>query len=423
MYISRRIGLRLTLVVTFVIALSCNGKLSLNHTPVEEAPPAGTAPPRFRATSDFQENLGLENEESHGQTRDFSFRGTNKTHALVTGGAGYIGSHCVAELLSQGYVVTILDNLSRGSEVTIKSLKSFAPPSTLRVVIGDLGRPQDLQLAFQNSNLAVDIVFHFAAVAHVEESVNFPLQYYLNNTANTLNLLSVMEKHGVQKLVYSSTCAVYGNPTSLPITEETPLAPVNPYGKSKMFAEGIINDYAKTHPTFDAAILRYFNVIGSDPKGRIGEVPRAELRRYSRISNACFDSATGESDGFTVFGTKYPTRDGTCIRDFIHVIDLVNAHIFVAAQSKWANPPVVYNVGTGTGVSVLEFIHACRVATAKEINIRFQDTQRQGDNIEIYANVQKIQQELQWTAKYTNLSESLSHAWAFRQQFSSYDRH
>lgn len=346
-----------------------------------------------------------------GASNEFKFEHAHKIHALVTGGAGFIGSHCVVELLRKGYVVTILDNLSRGSLFTIKQIKTIAPMGTLRVVIGDLGDTDDVEFAFMGSNRAVDVVFHFAAVAHVGESVVYPLKYYLNITANTLNLLRVMDAAGVEKLVYSSTCATYGNAENLPITEITPVRPISPYGKSKLFAEEAIKDYAKSNPRFQSVILRYFNVVGSDPRGRIGEITRSELRQYSRISTACFDAALGKTDGLSVLGTTYPTRDGTAIRDFIHVNDLVDAHIAVAFKQKWDNPPSLYNVGTGTGVSIREFVEACKMATKKDISVNYQEEARPGDNAEVYASVDKIQRDLTWSAKYTNLTESLSHAW------------
>jgi len=340
---------------------------------------------------------------------------TTKAHAVVTGGAGFIGSHCVAELLRHGYFVTVIDNLSRGSTAAITALQGLGGTGRLRIAICDLGRIDDVRRAFRNSQLSIDVVFHFAAVAHVSESVDYPLKYYLNNTANTYNLLRVMDELDVRNLVYSSTCATYGNVERLPITETTPTRPINPYGKSKLFAEEAIRDYASSNTRFQAVILRYFNVVGSDPEGRLGEIPRPELQSNKRVSFACFDAAMG-IEPFKVLGTKYPTRDGTAIRDFVHVSDLVNAHIAMMDKKKWANPPSLYNIGTGVGVSMREFVDACQIATGKTVQVLYQETPRPGDNAAVFANVDKIRNDLDWVAQFTNLSESLAHAWRFQQK-------
>jgi UDP-arabinose 4-epimerase len=346
--------------------------------------------------------------------RKFTFKSRGRGHALVTGGAGYIGSHCALKLLELGYAVTVIDNLSRGNSGAVRAVRRFAPEGMFRAVFGDLGRVEDIEAAIGNANEEVDVVFHFAAIAYVGESMADPLKYYRNVTTNTVNLLDVMAARGVTNLVYSSTCATYGNAKELPITEKTPTVPINPYGKSKLYAENAIRDYAKANPDFKATILRYFNVFGSDPEMRVGELPRAELRAHGRISGACFDAAMKNIDKLTVMGTKHPTRDGTTIRDFVHVVDLVDAHIAIAQKQKLANPPSLYNVGTGKGVSMLEFVEACKKVTAKDIEIEYREEPRPGDYAEVYANVDKIRNELGWEAKYTNLEESLSHAWKFR---------
>ena len=239
-----------------------------------------------------------------------------------------------------------------------------------------------------------------------------PNRYYHNITSNTVIVLETMQKFGVKRLVYSSTCATYGNPDVLPITEKTPTVPINPYGKAKLYAETAIRDYAASDPSFQAAILRYFNVFGSDPEGRLGEFPRPELRHHGRISGACFDAALGLIPELVVMGTDFPTRDGTCVRDFIHVTDLVDAHLAVVGHV--ANPPVLYNVGTGKGVSVREFVEGCKRVTGAPIKVREQRESRPGDYAEVYADVTKIREELGWTARYTDLEESMGHAWAWR---------
>ena len=349
--------------------------------------------------------------------KHFMFDRKYTTHAFVTGGAGFIGSHCILSLLERGYAVTTLDNFSRGNVGAIVALRKLAPHGSFQAIYGDLGRIEDIEQALESANLQVDVVFHFAAIAYVGESMVDPLRYYSNVTTNTVNLLRAMDTVRVTKLIYSSTCATYGNVDDLPITELTPTNPINPYGKSKLYAENAIRDYASSNPKFQSAILRYFNVFGSDPEGRIGELPRLELRKHGRISGACFDAALGATDELIIMGTKYPTRDGTTIRDFVHVVDLVDAHIAVLEKSKCENPPTLYNVGTGRGVSMREFTHACKTVTGQNIIVSYRDEPRLGDYAEVYANVDKIQREIGWLAKYTNLSESLSHAWMFQKQF------
>ncbi len=349
----------------------------------------------------------------------FNFASDSTAHALVTGGAGFIGSHCVLALLQHGYAVTTIDNLSRGNVGAIRALKFNARKGSFRVVHGDLGRIQDVEAAFRNTNMPVDVVFHFAAIAYVGESMADPLKYYSNITSNTVNLLRVMHSLGVKILIYSSTCAVYGNVDSLPITESTPTKPINPYGRSKLYAENAIKDYASSNPNFKAAILRYFNVFGSDPEGLIGELPRAELREHGRISGACFDAALKNIDKLTVMGTQFPTRDGTTVRDFVHVVDLVDAHITVMEANRLENPPVLYNVGTGNGISMREFVESCKNVTGVDVDVYYRAEPRPGDYAKVYANVDKIRRELGWVAKYTDLSESLMHAWVFRKKLKS----
>ena len=309
--------------------------------------------------------------------------------------------HATLRLLEDGYAVTIVDNYSRGNRGAIEALRKLAPKNKLRVVDGDLGVQRDLERAFGKHK--VDAVIHFAAIAYVGESVAQPLAYYRNVTVNTIGLLEAMRRHDVRKLVYSSTCATYGNPDELPITEKTPTVPINPYGKSKLYAEDAIRDYAVANKDFDAAILRYFNVFGSDPRGRLGEFPRPELRAMGRISGACFDAALGNIPELVVMGTDFPTRDGTCIRDYVHAADLVDAHLAVLGHV--ANPPVLYNVGTGKGVTVREFVDACKRVTGVDVTVREQRESRPGDYAEVYADVSKIREELGWEARYVDGGE------------------
>ena len=341
-----------------------------------------------------------------------------KSHVLVTGGAGFIGSHGTLKLIEEGHVVTIIDNLSRGNEGALRLKREISRQGkskrSLRVIHGDLGDVNVLNAAFDTSP-KLDKVIHFAAVAYVGESMADPNKYYKNVTSNTATLLQAMDRFNVNELIYSSTCATYGNPEVLPITEKTPTVPINPYGKSKLFAEEAIRDYAFANPEFRAVILRYFNVFGSDPKGRLGEYPRPELRKHGRISGACFDAALGNIEHLLVMGTNHATRDGTCVRDFIHVTDLIDAHV-LAMEKGTTNPPSLYNIGTGRGVSVKEFVEACKKVTKMPIKIVEQKEARPGDYAEVYANVDKIEKELGWKARYLDIEESLGHAWKWRKK-------
>ncbi|KAJ7552960.1 hypothetical protein O6H91_06G078500 [Diphasiastrum complanatum] len=341
----------------------------------------------------------------------FSKREEGVMHVLVTGGAGFIGSHAVLRLLTDGHRVTIVDNLSRGNIGAVQVLQQlYSGPGRLQFVYADLGDSKAVHDLFAKN--AIDAVMHFAAVAYVGESMAEPLRYYHNITSNTLTLLKAMVYHQVKTLIYSSTCATYGEPERMPITEDTPQVPINPYGKSKKMAEDMIRDYVRTSD-MAAMILRYFNVIGSDPEGRLGEAPRPELRPHGRISGACFDAAMGAIPGLQVKGSDYDTKDGTCIRDYIHVTDLVDAHM-KALEHAVPGKVGIYNVGTGRGVSVKEFVEACKIATGVNINVRYLD-QRPGDYAEVFSDPSKIFRELNWTAKYTDLKESLSTAWRWRE--------
>lgn len=341
----------------------------------------------------------------------FSHHEPGVTHVLVTGGAGYIGSHAALRLLKDSYRVTIVDNLSRGNLAAVKILQQLFPePGRLQFVYADLGNAAAVDRIFSEN--AFDAVMHFAAVAYVGESTLDPLRYYHNITSNTLVVLKAMVSHGVHTLIYSSTCATYGEPEKMPITEETPQMPINPYGKAKKMAEDIILDLSKQKPALAVMILRYFNVIGSDPEGRLGEAPRPELREQGRISGACFDAARRIIPGLKVRGTDYKTPDGTCIRDYIDVTDLVDAHVKALEKAK-PGKLGIYNVGTGKGRSVKEFVAACKKATGVDIKVEYLP-RRPGDYAEVYSDPRKIRQELNWTARYTELEESLQIAWRWQ---------
>ncbi|XP_061962746.1 UDP-arabinose 4-epimerase 1-like [Populus nigra] len=340
----------------------------------------------------------------------FSLREDGVIHVLVTGGAGYIGSHAALRLLKDGYRVTIVDNLSRGNLGAVKVLHELFPePGRLQFIYADLGEPKTVNSIFSQN--AFDAVMHFAAVAYVGESTVYPLKYYHNITSNTLVVLESMAANDVKTLIYSSTCATYGEPEKMPITEDTPQVPINPYGKAKKMAEDIILDFSK-NSDMAIMILRYFNVIGSDPDGRLGEAPRPELREHGRISGACFDAARGIVAGLKVKGTDYKTHDGTCIRDYIDVTDLVDAHV-KALEKAMPGKVGIYNVGTGMGRSVNEFVHACKKATGVDIKVDYLP-RRPGDYAEVFSDPSKINRELNWTAQYTDLQKSLQVAWRWQ---------
>lgn len=352
----------------------------------------------------------LKQSPSFNTTNVFSKHEEGVTHVLVTGGAGYIGSHAALRLLKDKYRVTIVDNLSRGNLGAVKVLQELFPePGRLQFIYADLGDAKAVNKIFSEN--AFDAVIHFAAVAYVGESTLDPLKYYHNITSNTLVVLESMAAKGVKTLIYSSTCATYGEPEKMPITEETPQAPINPYGKAKKMAEDIILDFSK-NSDMGVMILRYFNVIGSDPEGRLGEAPRPELRDHGRISGACFDAARGIITGLKVKGTDYSTADGTCVRDYIDVNDLVDAHVKALERAK-PSKVGIYNVGTGKGRSVKEFVEACKKATAADIKVDF-EPRRPGDYAEVYSDPTKIRRELNWTAKHTDLQESLEIAWRWQ---------
>ncbi|KAL3568865.1 hypothetical protein D5086_028755 [Populus alba] len=303
-----------------------------------------------------------------------------------------------------------LDNVSRGNLGAVKVLRDLLPePGRLLFIYADLGDAKAVNKIFAEN--ALDAVMHFAAVAYAGESTMEPLRYYHNITSNTLVVLEAMAAHKVKTLIYSSTCATYGEPVKMPITEQTPQLPINPYGKAKKMAEDIIIDFSKT-TDMAVMILRYFNVIGSDPEGRLGEAPQPELRVHGRISGACFDAARGIIPGLKVKGIDYKTADGTCVRDYIDVTDLVDAHVKALAHAK-PRKVGIYNVGTGKGRSVKEFVEACKKATGVDIKVEYLN-RRPGDYAEVFSDPSKIKQELNWKAQYTDLKKSLQIAWKWQ---------
>lgn len=312
---------------------------------------------------------------------------------LVTGGAGYIGSHAVRELVNAGHSVTVLDNLSNGHEEAVD------PRATL--IIGSTANA-DL-LAQRLHAHQIEAVMHFAADIEVGESVLDPYKYYQNNFANSLNLLHAMMKLGIKKFVFSSTAAVYGNPERTPIEENQRRHPINPYGRSKMMTEMAIEDFCHAHG-LGYTILRYFNVAGASPDASIGEDHKPESHLIPRILHAARDE--GE---VKIFGTDYDTKDGTCIRDYVHVVDLARAHV-LALENMEEGKGNVYNIGSENGFSVREVIAACEKVVGKKLKV-VENGRRPGDPAVLVASSQKIRKELNWKPVYPGIQTIVGHAW------------
>ncbi|KAJ8768499.1 hypothetical protein K2173_022592 [Erythroxylum novogranatense] len=316
---------------------------------------------------------------------------------LVTGGAGYIGSHTVLQLLSGGYSVVVVDNLDNASEVALKRVKELAGKhgKSLSFYKVDLRDKPALEKIFFGSKF--DAVIHFAGLKAVGESVEKPLLYYDNNLIGTITLLEVMSAHGCKKLVFSSSATVYGWPEEVPCTEESPICAMNPYGRTKLFIEEICRDIHRSDPEWKIILLRYFNPVGAHPSGHIGEDPRGipnNLMPYVQ------QVAVGRRPHLTVFGNDYSTKDGTGVRDYIHIVDLADGH--AAALHKLTAPKIgceVYNLGTGKGTSVLEMVSAFEKTSGKKIPLQIAG-RRPGDATIVYASTAKAERELNWKAKY-----------------------
>lgn len=329
-------------------------------------------------------------------------------HILVTGGAGYIGSHTVVELLVAGHTVAILDNLSNSKAAVIGRIHKITgkTPALYKVDLQDRAGVDGVFSA----EMPIDAVIHFAALKAVGESVTKPLAYYQNNLTGTLNLLDVMRTHGVRNLIFSSSCTVYGEPDSVPITEDAPRKDAtNPYGRSKLMMERIMEDVHRADPEWNIALLRYFNPVGAHPSGLIGEDPRGIP---PNLLPFVAQVAIGKLDHLRVFGNDYPTRDGTCIRDYIHVVDLAQGHL-AALDAVMRNVGVVaYNLGTGTGSTVLEVVAAFEQTTGQTIPYEIVG-RRAGDVVAAWANPDKAGDELNWHATHT-LAEMCSDLWRWQ---------
>jgi UDP-glucose 4-epimerase len=322
---------------------------------------------------------------------------------LMTGGTGYIGSHTCVQLQENGHRVTIVDNLS-GSDADMVDRIERITGGRPEFYETDLRNEDGLDRVFEE--VQPDAVMHFAALAKVEESVRHPLRYYRNNTGGSQTLLHVMRKHDVKNIVYSSSCTVYGEPEEIPVTEEAPLNPGNPYGRTKLFTEYLCRDLYASDDSWNCMILRYFNPVGAHPGGTIGE--RAE-EEPSKLMPYITRVASGERDQLSVFGDDYPTRDGTPVRDYIHIMDLADGHVKALNMMQDQPGHHVYNLGTGRGYTVLEVIEAFKKATGCSIPYELTD-RRQGDAAEIYADASKAEEELGWTAEKT-LEDMCRDAW------------
>jgi UDP-glucose 4-epimerase len=316
-------------------------------------------------------------------------------NVLVAGGAGYIGSHAVKMLVEAGHHVVALDSLFRGHRQAVHPNAEF--------IEADLAETPVLSKALAEHE--IECVMHFAALAYVGESVDEPLRYYQKNTCGTLSLLKAMNEQNVRRMVFSSTCATYGEPEEMPIVETMPQRPINPYGWSKLFVERILTDYVQANPEFGFCALRYFNVAGAASDGTIGEDHQPE----THLIPVVIEAALGQRDHVTVFGTDYATPDGTCIRDYIHVEDLCEAHM-LAMEKLNAGDKLFYNLGIGRGYSVREVIDSVRRVTGCAFEVRT-GPRRPGDPPSLYASADRVRAGLGWAPKYTELDRIVATAW------------
>mgnify|MGYP002656697987 FL=1 len=307
---------------------------------------------------------------------------------LVTGGAGYIGSHCVLALLKEGFTVHIFDNFSTGHKETVETLKKYG---TLTYSEGDLQNKTDIKKVFENNK--IDAVVHFAAFSQVGESVKNPQKYYQNNVCGTLNLLEAMLENDVKKIVFSSTAATYGEPVYTPIDENHPQLPINPYGQTKLMIERIMDDYDKAYG-LKSVRLRYFNVAGADSEGRVGEWHNPETHLVPNILKSSF----GDGKTFEMYGDDYDTKDGTCVRDYINVEDLAQAHILALKYLNNGGETNFFNLGTQEGTTVKEVFDVCEQVIGKSIPVK-KMPRREGDPAILVADNTKAKNELGWEPK------------------------
>ncbi len=321
---------------------------------------------------------------------------------LVTGGAGYIGSHMVLELLDAGERVIVLDNLSTGHD--------WAVPGDVPLVIGETGDQELVGRLLREE--AVDAIIHFAASIVVPDSVREPLGYYRNNTMNTRALIECAVQAGVRNFIFSSTAAVYGNPAEIPVTENTALAPISPYGWSKLMSEVMLRDTSHAHD-INHVILRYFNVAGADPQGRAGQSTKAA----THLIKVAVEAALGLRAKLDIFGDDYPTPDGSCIRDYIHVSDLARAHSDALRYLRDGGASLTANCGYGHGFSVLEVIDTVKRVAGVDFPVAIAP-RREGDPAQIVADSRRVRETLGWQPRFDDLSVIVAHALAWEQTLS-----
>jgi UDP-glucose 4-epimerase len=319
---------------------------------------------------------------------------------LIVGGAGYIGSHINKELSKQGFKTVVFDNLSSGKKELVKWGEFFQ---------GDLGNIEDIRNVFKKYQ--IEAVLHFAAFKAVGESVVDPQKYYLNNVSNTLNLFKVMRENNVNKFIFSSSAATFGNPQYIPIDEKHPQSPINPYGETKLIVEHIMRDYSTAYD-FKYISLRYFNACGADLDSEVGEWQGSS----SNLIPLTLDAAIGAREEIGIFGIDYPTFDGTCIRDYVHVTDLAEAHILALKYLLDGGKSECFNLGNGKGFSVKEVVNMAKKVTGIDFKVTEKD-RRAGDPPELIADSKKAREILKWEPKYFDLETIISSAWNWHKQF------
>ena len=327
----------------------------------------------------------------------FLMRGASarRMRALVVGGAGYIGSHCVRQLVAAGHHPVVLDNLVVGHRAAV--------PLEIPFYVADLGDETAVGTVLKNEK--IDVVMHFAAFAYVGESVVDPFKYYFNNVIATLHLLRIMLTHGINKFVFSSSCATYGIPVHMPIVEALPQSPINPYGQTKLDVENALRALARSHG-LSFASFRYFNAAGAAEDGAIGEHHDPE----THLIPLAIAAATGRGEILEIFGNDYPTPDGTCLRDYVHADDLSRAHIMVFDKLKVPGTGLFYNLGTGKPTSVLEIIRSIERVSGKTVPHRFAP-RREGDPPALFADSSKAIHELGWRVKFADIESIIETAW------------
>ncbi|MBW4598099.1 MAG: UDP-glucose 4-epimerase GalE [Calothrix sp. FI2-JRJ7] len=321
---------------------------------------------------------------------------------LVTGGAGYIGTHAVLALKNAGYEVIVLDNLSYGHREQVEEVLK------VKLIVGDTNDRVLLDNIFSNHN--IEAVMHFAAFIAVGESVTDPAKYYRNNVTGTLTLLEAMVDASIKKFIFSSTCALYGVPKFIPLTEDHPIDPISPYATSKWMVERILSDFDTAY-NLKSVRFRYFNAAGADPDGNLGEDHEPE----THIIPLVLFAALGKRESISIFGTDYPTEDGTCMRDYIHVADLAQAHVLGLEYLLKDGDSEVFNLGNGNGFSVRDVIETAKQVTGKDIKI-VERERRPGDPPILVGSSEKARKVLDWRPNYADLKQIISHAWEWHQK-------